>query len=189
MSKKTILLAGLLCACMTISGIGIVYADTTTNTSASTSTNKAWKDASAENTKIQLKQYSDALAKQLAINYDSLFKISTLNKTQKAQFEKYTNDYKTALKVAKESMNFYTDDINDVISSNEEQEAKAKISEDIKTRARNDFRDAVAATQTYLSNCSYIMPSLSYQKFLKAFEENYALGKLDIERYSSMTIK
>ena len=86
-------------------------------------------------------------------------------------------------------MNFYSDDINDIITSKEEAEVKAKAAEDIKTRARNDFRDAVSATQTYLSNCAYAMPTLTYQKFLKAFETNYSLGKLDMERYSTMTLR
>lgn len=186
MSKKKILLAGLLCACMAVSNIGVVYAATTTNTTSPASSNKAWKDTNAESIKTQIKQYSDALAKQLTVDYSSLFKISTLNKTQKAQFDKYTQDYITALRVAKESMNFYTDDINDVIASNEEPDAKAKVSEEIRTRARSDYRDAVTSTQTYLSNCAYVMPTLTYQKFLKAFESSYVLGKLDMERYTTM---
>lgn len=189
MSKKTILLAGLLCACMAVSNIGVVYADTTSNTSSAASAGKSWKSASADNVKTQIQQFSNALSKQLSVDYSSLFKISTLNKTQKAQFDKYTSDYVTALRVAKESMNFYIDDINDVIKSNDDQETKAKMAEDIKTRARSDYRDTVTATQTYLSNCAYAMPTLTYQKFLKAFETNYVLGKLDMERYSTMTIR
>lgn len=190
MSKKKIFLTGLLCACIATTSVGLVYADLQTTTpTTNQSAQKAWSHTSTENVKKQIQAYSDALSRQLTVDYDSMFKISTLNKTQKEKYEKYTNEYKTSLKVAKEALNFYIDDLNDIAASKVDNDTKARMAEDINTKARNEFRATVTATQTYLSNCSFVMPTLTYQKFLKGFETNYSLGKIDTERYSNMNLR
>ena len=204
MSKKKNFLTGLLCACVIAASAGMVYAEvtvssyttpttqTTTNTTqtpSQSSSQRAWSHTSVDKVKKQIQEYNDAINKQLNINYENLFKTATLNKVQKGKYDKYTSEYKTALKVTKESMSFYLDDLNDIATSNVDDNTKARMAEDINTKARTSFAEILNSTQTYLSNCAYVMPTLTYQKFLKGFEQNYALGKMDTERYSSMTIR
>lgn len=190
-TTKTLILSGFLCACMMAVNV-TAYADNTTGNQTTkketTSSKKSWKNVSPNKVKDNIQKFNAALTKQDSVNYNNLFKISTLNKTQKAQYEKYTANFKTAIKVAKESMSFYIEDLNDLITSNEySNDEKAKQAEDIQTRARNDYRDVVSASQTYLRNCSYVMPTMTYQKFLKGFESNYYLGQLDITEFSTMS--
>jgi len=191
-STKTLILAGFLCTCMMAMNV-VSYAaatkesDTDKTAKTTASSKKTWKNTSPSKVKESIQKYNMALSKQDAVNYNNLFKLSTLNKTQRAQYEKYTANYKTSIKLAKESMSFYMEDLTDLISSREySAEDKAKEAEDIQTRARNDYREVVSASQTYLRNCAYAMPTLTYQKFLKGFESNYYLGQLDTTEFSTM---
>lgn len=192
MSKpvKTLILAGFLCTCMMAINVA-AYADdtdTTTTKKAASSTRKSWKNTSPSKVKDAIQKYNSALTKQDAVNYNNLFKVSTLTKTQKSHYEKYLAAFKTAIKVAKESMNFYLEDLNDLITDNElTSDEKAKQAEDILARARSDYREAFTASQEFLRNCSYAMPTMTYQKFLKGFENNFYLGQLDMAEFSTMS--
>lgn len=192
-SAKTLILAGFLCTCMMTINVA-AYADdtnTTTTKKETTSTRKSWKNTSPSKVKDTIQKYNSALTRQDAVNYNNLFKVSTLTKPQKAHYEKYTASFRTAIKVAKESMSFYLADLNDLITDTElTSDEKAKQAEDILARARSDYREAFTASQDFLRNCSYAMPTMTYQKFLKGFESNFYLGQLDMTEFSTMsTIK
>ncbi|MBR6162982.1 hypothetical protein IKQ26_03700 [bacterium] len=191
-STKTLILAGFLCACMMTGSVDVFAADTDNKTTVkkeSTATKR--KTANLSKIKDDVQKFNTALTRQDNVNFNNLFKISTLNKTQKAHFDKYTANFKTSIKVTKESMGFYLEDLNDLIADKElSADEKSKQAEDILARARNDYRELIAASDVYLRNCSYAMPTLTYQKFLKAFEQNYFLGDLDMSEFSTMsTIK
>lgn len=141
---------------------------------------------SVQAVKTQLTKYNQLLGKQVNVNYDNLCKIQTLNKTQQATFKRYTQSYKTSLNVIKQTMTFHLEDIEDIIASADATEEKSKLSGEIMAQANMDYQETLSLTNTYLRNCSFAMPPLTYQKFLKAFEQNYYLDTLNMKQYSTM---
>ncbi len=124
--------------------------------------------------------------KQYNVNMYDLVKINRLNKYQKNSFIHATEMYRTTLFHGIQNLEFYKDDLIGMdLETMHPAEANRRITE-IRMKANGEYNELDARTQEYIRTCSYIMPTLSFQKYTREFKRNYVLHDLYLRNYSTI---
>ncbi|MBR6162983.1 hypothetical protein IKQ26_03705 [bacterium] len=124
--------------------------------------------------------------RQYNVNMYDIVKINRLNKYQKNSFIHATEKYRTTLFHGIQNLEFYKEDLIGMdLEAMNPAEANRRITE-IRMKANQEYNNLDNRTQEYIGTCSYIMPTLSFQKFSREFKKNYVLHDLYLRNYSTI---
>ena len=94
--------------------------------------------------------------------------------------------YRTVLFHGIQNLEFYKDDLIGMdLESMNPAEANRRITE-IRMKSNQEYNGLDVKTQEYIRTCSFIMPSLSFQKYSREFKRNYVLHDLYLRNYSTV---
>lgn len=123
---------------------------------------------------------------QYNVNMYDLVKINRLNKYQKNAFIHATEMYRTTLFHSIQNLEFYKEDLIGMdLEAMNPAEANRRITE-IRMKTNSEYNNLDMKTQEYIRTCSFIMPSLSFQKYSQEFKRHYVLHDLYLRNYSTI---
>lgn len=128
----------------------------------------------------------DQIRKQYNVNLYDLAKTSRMNKYQRRSFIYATEAYRRVLFYSIQNLEFYKSDLQAMNLANMDAgEANRRITE-IRMKTNNEYNHVDEKTNEYLRTCSFVMPSLSFQRYAQNFKRNYIINDLYLGNYANI---